>query len=97
MIKSRTEILSEVVTVLNELADDWEYGGEIGERTMLMGEMGFESLDIVVLATALQERYTQEIPFSEFFAELGEREDGDVSVAEWVDFIATHTATGVAQ
>lgn len=97
MIKSRSEILSEIVAVLEELADDWEYAGEIGEHTMLMGEMGFESLDIVVLATALQERYPQEIPFSEFFAALGEREGGDVSVAEWVDFIAAHTANGVAQ
>jgi len=87
MRQSRSTILNDVLAHIQRLADDWEYDGEITEETTFFGDMGLESLDIVVLATAVQEQYRMTLPFSEFFAEIGQRARRDVTVGEWVDFI----------
>jgi acyl carrier protein len=90
MSTTREKIQDDVMELLSELADDWEYEGTITEETKLLGDMGLESLDIVVLATSLQQRYNQDLPFSEFFAEIGQRPTPDVSVREWTDFMVQH-------
>ena len=51
------DILSDVIELMSNLAGDWEYDGDVGEETMLLSGLGFESLDLVVLGTSLQERY----------------------------------------
>ena len=90
MQRSRQEIVTDVIALLRQLADDWDYSGEITEATYLGADMGFESLDIVVLGTAIQEHYGQVMPFTDFFAEIGQREQRDIAISEWVDFIHTH-------
>src|SRR5262245_55291645 len=79
-------ILADVLELMGGLAGDWEYSGDITEETYLLGDLGFESLDLVVLGTSLQERYGR-LPFSELMAEIGQRELQDVSVGEMVQFI----------
>jgi len=90
MRKSREEILADMLLLLQQLADDWEYTGEITEDTYLLADMGLQSLDVVVLSAAVQEHYGRVLPFPEFFAEIGQRELRDVSVGEWVDFVDKH-------
>ena len=90
MKRSRSDILEDVLMLLRELADDWEYGGTITSDTRLVAEMGLESLDVVVLALSTQEHYGQTMPVAELFAGIGERDDRDMSVGEWVDFIHQH-------
>jgi acyl carrier protein len=88
--KSRDEILVDVVMLLRRLADDWEYSGEITQDTQFIADMGFQSLDVVVLSAAVQEHYEQVLPFPELFAEIGQRPIPDISVGEWVDFVHKH-------
>jgi acyl carrier protein len=90
MNKTREEVMGDVLHLLSQLADDWEYSGEIAPETYFFADMGFESLDIVVLATSIQEHYGRVMPFPEFFAEVGQREIRDISVGEWVDFVHQH-------
>lgn len=90
MTKTRDSIMADVLHLLGQLADDWEYAGEITPETYFFTDMGFESLDIVVLATSIQEQYGQVLPFPELFAEIGQREIRDISVGEWVDFVHKH-------
>lgn len=90
MHKSRNDILVDILQILNELADDWEYDDDITQETLLISDMGFASLDVVILANTAQQRFGQVFPFPEFFAEIGQRENRDVSVGEWVDFISQH-------
>ena len=90
MNKTHDRIMADVLHLLGQLDDDWEYVGEITPETYFFADMGFESLDIVVLATSIQEQYGQVLPFPEFFAEIGQREIRDVSVGEWVDFVYEH-------
>jgi acyl carrier protein len=90
---SDDRVLAEVLGLLEELAGDWEYDGPIEPTTRFLGDLGLESLDLVVLGTMLQQRYGR-LPFTEYYAEIGRRpvEERDVTVAELVDFICTNRA-----
>ncbi len=91
MTSGEPAVMGAVLGLLGTLKEDWEYAGEIGPDTTFVGELGLESLEIVVLATQIQERYGR-LPFPEFFDEIGQRpvEERDVSVGELVAFICTH-------
>jgi acyl carrier protein len=87
------QVLEAVLGMVEELAGDWEYDGEITPDTYFLADMGLESLDLVVLGTMVQQRYGR-MPFAEYLAQIGERpvEERDVKVAELVAFIAEHRA-----
>jgi acyl carrier protein len=91
MIVTDRQVLQEVLALMAQLADDWEYSGPMDENTYLLGDLGLESLDLVVLGTAIQERYGR-LPFAEYLAEIGQRpvEQRDVTVGELIDFICRH-------
>lgn len=90
MQKTREDIMDDVLGLLRQLADDWEYSGEITPQTRFFADMNLASLDIVVLGTAVQEYYGRIMPFAELFAELGQRGSPDIPISVWVDFIYTH-------
>jgi len=83
-----TPLQDDVLELLNEMAEDWEYEGEIELETFFIADLELESLDLVVLGTALQERYGK-LPFSEFLAELGELpvDERDLTAAQLIEFI----------
>lgn len=97
MNKTREEIMQDMLRLLRQLADDWEYAGEITPQTRLFADMGLASLDVVVLGTAVQELYGQVLPFQEFYAEVGQRDTQDIPVGEWVDFIHRYLENGPSQ
>lgn len=96
MTQLDTNVLTEVLGLMSQLAGDWEYDGEIGPQTLLLAEMGLESLDLVVLGTMIQQRYGR-LPFAEFLAEIGQRPlaERDVSVADLVYFVSEHATKRV--
>lgn len=81
------DIMADLLSLLQRLADDWEYTEAITPQTRFFADMGLASLDVVVLGTAVQEHYGKVIPFVELFAELGQRQLPDLPVGEWVAFI----------
>jgi len=86
--------MAEVLSLLIQLAGDWEYSGEISPETFLFADLGFESIDAVVLASHVQEHYQRQLPFPELLAELGRREIKDMRVGELVEFIHYHLNGG---
>lgn len=100
-LQAEAQVRAEVLDMMSELAGDWEYSDPITPQTRLLGDVGLESLDLVVLGTAIQERYGR-LPVAEFLAEVGERpvQERDVSVQDLVSFICRHrgqVATGRAR
>jgi acyl carrier protein len=87
----RSAVLSDVLNLVNELADDWEFDGEVTPDTFFIQDLGLESLDLVVLGTSIQYRYGQ-LPFAEYLADLGQRpvEERDVTIDDVVNFIVTN-------
>lgn len=88
--RTKQEIMNEVLNLLTQLASDWEFEGEIGAETRLFSDLGFQSLDAVVLGNSLQERLGRPIPYGELLIEIGQRPFNDVTVGEWVDFTWRH-------
>lgn len=87
---SHEAILSSVLDLLNQLSRDWEYSGEITPETMLFADLGFESIDAVILSSFVQEHYGRTFPFPELLAEIGQRQVKDLRIKELVTFIHHH-------
>lgn len=90
---TRDQILQYVLTTMENLSGDWDYSRPVGPDSLLFTELGFESLDAVVLCTSIQEHYHKQMPFPELLAALG-RERRDLSIRELVDFIEQHLHAG---
>ena len=95
MRPSRQEILDYLLHKMSELTADWDYPDPVRPESRLFGELGFESLDAVVLCTAIQEHYQTPMPFAELLAEIGQQQR-DLSIAELTDFVDTHLGAPTA-
>lgn len=87
-------ILSDIVKILQDMTSDWEMGfsGKIGSETRLIGDLGFESIDIVQLAVAIEEHFNRrDLPFQDLFMTDG-RYVEDLKVSDLVDFLCAHLA-----
>ena len=79
-----------VIAVLTATVEDWdlELEGEIGPATTLIGDLAFESIDIVQFCVALEQRLDRKgLPFERLFIRDGNYVD-DVSVAEIAGFLS---------
>ena len=88
------QVTAGILRLLEDLKGDWEYDGDIGPETRFIADLGLESLEIVVLATMIQQQYGK-LPFPAYFDEIGQRpvEQRDVTVAELVGFVCEHRQT----
>jgi len=89
MRPSRQEILDYLLQKMGELTQDWDYPDPVRPESKLFTELGFESLDAVVLCTAIQEHYQTPMPFAELLAEIGQQQR-DLSIGELAAFVNTH-------
>jgi len=94
MRPSRQDILDYLLQKMGELTQDWDYPDPVGAESLLFTELGFESLDAVVLCTAIQEHYQTPMPFAELLAEIGQQQR-DLSINELTDFVNTHLGSPV--
>jgi acyl carrier protein len=95
MSMSRDQVLAEVLELLNSVVGDWEFEGTVGANTRLFADLALESLDLVILGAKVQEHFGRTLPFTQLFAEIGQRDIRDVTIGEWADFVATHLARPV--
>jgi len=89
MTPRRREILNYLLQKMGELTQDWDYAEPVSPESQLFTELGFESLDAVVLCTAIQEHYNTQMPFPELLADIGQQQR-DLSIAELAEFVDTH-------
>ncbi len=83
----RETLRDDLLKILTELRDDWEFSGEITEATRLFQDLEFESIDAVALGSAIEEHYDRSLPFAEFLTKAGEREAADITVGELLGFL----------
>jgi acyl carrier protein len=96
MSVTRDQIQEYILNKLVELSKDWDDQNEIGPGSLIFTELGYESLDAVVLGVAIQEHFGRQMPFAELFAELGKHQR-DLSVSELVDFVYGNLNPSVAE
>jgi acyl carrier protein len=89
-------VLADVIRMLETIMSDWDIEGEIRETSLVLGDIGLESIEAVALATEIAERYGRELPFAEFLSarleqpeqeEAGYLQGKDFTVGELVDFV----------
>lgn len=86
---SQEQVLADLAGILANF-EGKEYSGEIGPHTQFFGEMGYASIDAVVLSEKLEEHYARKFPFHEFIADLRERNVDDIEVGELAAFLHRH-------
>ena len=89
MKPTQPEILAYVLKTVQDLCQDWDYAEEVGPESLLFTGLGMESLDAVVLCTAMQEHFQTPMPFAELLAEIGEQQR-DLSIADLAAFVDQH-------
>ena len=79
---------------IQELADliartfpDREYSGPIGPHTRLFGDMGFASIDAIVLGEAVEQHLGEKVAFGALLAGLRERGATDLELGELAQFL----------
>ena len=87
---SKEIIFQDLLGILDQLSEDWEYSGEITLETLVLSDLELESIDLVVLGEYIEEHYKQTLPFVEYLTELAQREKSDISISDLVDFIHSH-------
>ena len=86
MKPTQPEILGYVLKTVQDLCQDWDYADPVGPESLLFTGLGMESLDAVVLCTAIQEHYRITMPFAELLADIGQKQR-DLSIAELADVV----------
>jgi acyl carrier protein len=64
-----------------------EYSGDIGLETWLFADLGFVSIDAVILAETLERLYDRQFPFSQFIADLSRERVRDIRLGRLVGFL----------
>lgn len=83
------DLLADLAAILADFQGR-EYSDVIDRKTRFFGDLGFASIDAVVLGEALEKRYGRRLPFNQLLAELGQRQAEDLEVGELVDFLVRH-------
>ena len=89
----RDEILADLSRILSDF-NGREYYGTIDLNTRFFADLGLASIDAVVLGESLQEHYGKPLPFGDLMAELGRREDRDLTIGELANFLVRHLHEG---
>jgi acyl carrier protein len=84
---NRVAIRNEVLIVLRQVRDDWQFSQSISEDTGLFRDLGFESIDAVALGSLLEEYYNRSLPFAEFLTTAKEENVPDITVGRLVSFL----------
>lgn len=85
----RDAILGQVVDALDYLTSDWdlELSGGIGSETRLVGDLMFESIDMVNFIVMLEQRFERtDLPFEDLLIADGQYVE-DLRVADVAEFL----------
>jgi acyl carrier protein len=85
------ELTDRLIAELEDFIQDWdvEMDEPIGRDTLLLADLGFESIDIIQLVVALEETFgKRKLPFEQVLMKDGRYVD-DLSVGQIADFLAT--------
>lgn len=80
----------DAIEMINDLTSDWDTGLDEGitPETRLVADLGFESLDVVYLVTAIEQRYgRRDLPFEELLMTEGRYVD-DLTVSQVASFLS---------
>lgn len=85
----------DVIEILSELTAGWDdlgTSGPIGPTTAIVGDLGFESLDVVYMVTSIEDRYgLRDLPFEQLLMDEGAYVS-DLTVRQIAQFLREEVA-----
>ncbi len=84
--KTYSEIIADLAELLRHF-EDREYSGHIGPETRFFGDLGFASIDAVILGEKLEAYYGQKISFHKFLAQVMQSGAEDLEVGQLAEFL----------
>ncbi len=92
-VKGDCQILSEVASIIRELKNG-STPANINAQSLFFADLSIESIDLVMLNEMVERRYDHQFPFFDFMAELGRKNQRDVSMGQFVEFISVNLTNG---
>lgn len=86
MSHNREQIHADLQGILANFQDR-QYTEDITRETRFFGELGFVSIDAVVLGETLETFYATTIPFHQFLAQLRDEQAEDITVGRLIEFL----------
>lgn len=87
------EIETAVIQVVEDLVSDWDLDTTVDIQTKLVADLEFESIDVIQLVVALEERFRRRnLGFDQLLMIDGRYVD-DLDVAEIIRFLSTRLAS----
>jgi acyl carrier protein len=83
---NEAQIVADLAEMLRQI-NAWEHGPPIGPATWFAQELGFESINWVVLVEAIETRYQFRFPSQEFLLALRLAGQRDFQVGQLANFI----------
>jgi acyl carrier protein len=83
-------IRADLLHIMKQLRDDWDWTNEIDDRTGIFRELGFESIDLVALGSMLEEHFNRTLPFAEFLTKAREDRVEDITVGAMLTFLVAN-------
>jgi acyl carrier protein len=83
-------VVPQLIKLLEDFTQDWDHEmeGSMNRETKLLGDLGFESIDIIQLVVAIEEDISKKkVPFDKLLMQHGRYVD-DLSIGQISDFIA---------
>jgi acyl carrier protein len=83
------QYVQDTIEMLQELTSDWDtdLDTQINPATSIVNDLGFESLDVVYLVTAIEQRYgRRDLPFEQLLMVDGRYVD-DLTVTQIAEFL----------
>jgi acyl carrier protein len=88
-VSTTDQYVQDTIEMLQELTSDWDTDleSQISPTTSIVNDLGFESLDVVYLVTAIEQRYgRRDLPFEQLLMVDGRYVD-DLTVTEIAAFL----------
>lgn len=89
-------ITKDLIQILTDMTQDWDvdFSGGIGGQTRLVADLGFESIDVVMLIGEIHRHYNRRnLPFERLLLKDGGYVD-DIRVSSLAEFLSTELAAG---
>ena len=87
---SRETILADLLKIIADIVQDWDldFSGGLGPQTRLVADLGFQSIDVVMLIGEIQKHYDRRsLPFEKLLLQDG-RYVAEIRIEDVAGFLA---------
>jgi acyl carrier protein len=84
---TRDQVRHDLIEILKSAREDWDNSIVVTDDTGIFRDLGFESIDAVGLASALEDHFATSLPFHKFMAKAREEQSPDLTIKQLLDFL----------